>query len=51
MLFESVDIGLFTVGFSLLPAAPDDADPFVGERSQGGVVTDAFVSLLVVKDA
>jgi len=46
--FEGFEIGFFVVGFVVLPAAEEDTLPFVGEAAEDGVMTAAFVSLLLV---
>lgn len=45
---ENRDVTVFVVGLSGLPASVDDADPFVGEAAQDGVVAVTLLFLLEV---
>ena len=50
MLEQGRQIELLIVGNTLLPAAEEDADPFVSQRTNGGVVfLSAFNLKLVVR--
>ena len=46
---EGIEIAFFAIGRAGLPAAEQDADPFEGQGSQGGVVSLAKGSLLEVQ--
>src|SRR5687768_4744222 len=44
---EGGEIGLFAIGPSILPAAPDDALPLVGQSAHGGMERTTFGALLL----
>ena len=48
MASQRVQVFGFVIGGSLLPAAKDDADPFEGQGSHGGLVPFAALELLLI---
>src|SRR5690606_39404648 len=43
-----LEVPSFAIGHAILPAAPDDADPFERQRPDGRVMTFASLSLQLV---